>query len=716
MDVVVNSTLQSPLVRTLATTATKDDSFTFHIKDNIPPVSKSRIELNPEGGASGTYGRSYKFKIPQYGYLHDLTLKFSGSDLAIPHALMDDLQKYINQIGSNDYLAAIFGEPRKAATGSPSEPNNQTFMFHAYVPYEEGFTNAYTGEESRDPWALMWLRLRGGQALAVNDAGSVATFLGRARICPFRYSMRLNAVQKNAGYYVRDVDISAPANVNDGAINERVYNGHSQLLQTEGPVYYDPKNSAAFVTATHLTATPTSGSHGQGSLRSVRGERVASTWDWCTQSNLSKYLGALIPSRITLSTHNRAIQTIEPFETLARIYRMPTDKKQKYLAMIRPHLETSPGNHGKDSTTLARTVADAYGTDRTWVCYFPCFFAFFEQMHLNLDTRFVENLEIDVSVRPQSEIFDPADLGPNSASLGSTTRLTNLSGWDLPGHMIDTLPIRRLAAVVSSTISVQLLAYYHNFHDMTSQAIREANYKPNVPANLLVYDTYAENAVGVPATTIIKGGTININLQCNNLTREIVFLCRRKQKTPNGAKECVFEDYATTLPIKSVTLTGSGQQIHKATGVELMLCDPHDFDLSTNKTGYSITNNSGIYADNFASGYVQSKEHTDSFFAYHISFNLSSDFTYNSGSIALQTINNPVLSIEFAALDGWVIQDDVLAVTRQSLWNRVTPFGVQANDENFISDNDYEILVYENFHQMVRIDSNTGAITKSLNL
>jgi len=31
-------------------------------------------------------------------------------------------------------------------------------------------------------------------------------------------------------------------------------------------------------------------------------------------------------------------------------------------------------------------------------------------------------------------------------------------------------------------------------------------------------------------------------------------------------------------------------------------------------------------------------------------------------------------------------------------------------------DNDFEIVVYENFWQMTRIDSNTGSITKSLDL
>ena len=67
MDVVVNSNIQSPLVRTLARTKGKSESFTNSLSDNVPPVSFSKIELSPDGGALGDYDRNYKFKIPQYG-------------------------------------------------------------------------------------------------------------------------------------------------------------------------------------------------------------------------------------------------------------------------------------------------------------------------------------------------------------------------------------------------------------------------------------------------------------------------------------------------------------------------------------------------------------------------------------------------------------------------------------------------------------------------
>ena len=52
MDIVINSNVQSPLVRTLSATQGKSASFTHHIKDNVPPVSFTKIVLTPDGGAA----------------------------------------------------------------------------------------------------------------------------------------------------------------------------------------------------------------------------------------------------------------------------------------------------------------------------------------------------------------------------------------------------------------------------------------------------------------------------------------------------------------------------------------------------------------------------------------------------------------------------------------------------------------------------------------
>jgi hypothetical protein len=485
------------------------------------------------------------------------------------------------------------------------------------------------------------------------------------------------------------------------------------------------------------------------------GQRLQSTYDWCSQANLSKHLGALMPITVTLSTHNRIIQTIYPSETLARIYRMPYDKKKRFLAMIRPHITASPSSVYQNTfafagssltggrltnnvtwlrSAFAGTANDPLGATaqvRTWDCYFPCFFSFFEDPSMNLDTRFVENLEIDCLVNTVQNIYAAEDLGANVLNLGTpsgsaATEGTNLSivaqnsrnplvsynGW----HSSEFR--QRVKVVNDGALTVTALAYYHNFHDSTSQAIRDSNFKPNVPANVLGYNTYSESPVLLTAQTIAQGNTININLSCNNLTQEIVFLVRRRQR--NIAANLIqtkqaFEDFFTTLPIKSVTLTGSGQQLYAATGAECLLTDQWDFPLSSVETGQHTTNNSGIFADNHASMYAQSKPTCDSFFAYRIPFCFSADKTYNSGSIAFQTINNPVLSIQMFPLVGWVINDDQVAAERPSVFNLDENMGTDIGLQT-VYDNDFQIEVYENYWQLIRIDSNTGAVTKSLDL
>ena len=682
MDVVINSNIQSPLVRTLARTKGQSQSFTQHLKDNVPPVSFSKIELQPEGGSTVNYGQTYKFKLPQYGYLRNFVLKFSNTELPIPTTMFEKIETAFAGLDADK--KELVGVERSIHGSAVASPNNNTWMWHGLVPPDEG--NAIYGASS-DPWNQMWLRVAGGTPIT-NGAGTAAAALGAARMCPFRYRCRNNTVFANgANYGPREM-----AN-----------------LDREGPIYG--------ITSSVLNNMPTTGSnhHQKGQ---IHGERINSTWDWCSQANLSKHLGAIFPETITLTTHNRPIQTIYPLESLARIYRLPWDVKKRYLAMIRPHITASPS-----TTQLVRTTnADAYGTDRAWSCYFPCFFAFFEDTSMNLDTRFVENLEVDVKIRARVDIYDTADINAlNQTSAGTTdTGIYNLrDDSHVHGSLFSTANMRDSEAnVLPTTFVFEAIAYYHNFHDTTSQAIRDANYKPNVPANLLTFNTYAENPVSLTGALVMGGGTVNVSLSCNNLAYGITVMVRRRIAPQQAADYMRFADVTQTLPISQVTLTGSGQQIYKATGAEALLVDSWDHPLASMKSGKGMTNTTGLYADNHQSMYVQSKDKSETFFSYYIPFGFDQDTTYNSGSIALQTINNPTLSIDLLPLEGWVLNDENMAQYLTPFCNRGTLFGDRGTTalQSGVVDNDYEIAVYVNYYQMVRIDSNTGSITKSLDL
>lgn len=829
MDIVINSNVQSPLVRTLSATQGKSASFTHHIKDNVPPVSFTKIVLTPDGGATGTYNRNYKFKIPQYGYLRNFILKFSASENGIGTSIMADIYNQCNNttLGSRTNgnwvgyygsstakgvtydLRELFGSRRTIgnATGSAGGAsavavNSQVFVPNGFVPPFEGLVR----NGNMDPWASMWLRIRGGSNYNYfSDTTDTATKIGDARIFPYRYVPRydaLNAFGRNTfsqkltgsgttgattgasgtnGYYEEGVTFTVTAATsaallfemanwdwsvavpNDGiewhGIDSVTTSLHS-LVSDNNATYFGSSETAVSQSGIIGGALP-SFTTGTGTCPNVQlrnrylGQRLQSTYDWCSQANLSKHLGALMPVTVTLSTHNRVIQTIYPSETLARIYRMPQDKKRRYLAMLRPSITSSPSSVYQNTfafgdgdltagpvtsgvsylrSALTGTTYDttgATGTYRQWDCYFPCFFSFFEDPSMNLDTRFVENLEIDCLLNPSTNIYAPEDLGNNTANLGtpaaasagtngtnlsiatinSRSTLTAYNGW----HSSE---FRQRVVIINTAVSVTALAYYHNFHDSTSQAIRDSNFKPNVPANVLGYNTYSESPVLITAQTLAQGGVVNINLSCNNLTQELVFLVRRRQRNiatnPSQTKQA-FEDFFTTLPVKSITLTGSGQQLYAGTGAECLLTDQWDFPLSSVETGTYNTNDTGIFGDNHASMYAQSKPKSDGFFAYRIPFSFSADKTYNSGVIALQTINNPVLSIQFYPLVGWVVNDDQLAAERPSVFNLDENYGTSIGIQT-VFDNDFQIEVYENYWQLIRIDSNTGAVTKSLDL
>lgn len=793
MDIVINSNVQSPLVRTLSATQGKSASFTHHIKDNVPPVSFSKIALTPDGGASGTYGRNYKFKIPQYGYLRSFILKFSGAELGLGTAVVEDIYRLFANLkapapasqtgntiiymgngtttGVGYDLRDVFGNAK--TTQGSAEVDNQIWVPSGFVPpFDANVRNA-----AMDPWAIMFGRIRGGSNYTA-DADSIPA-LGDARIFPYRLAPRFdllpfiqkarfgqfNAGGNSSGYYETGLTLAStqmgnydpvfalPAEGLDwhylpsftGAGFMTLAPDTTNFLTGTGVASTTSKTGGVNITTTGITD---GGAPNVQLGRRYLGQRLMSTYDWCSQANLSKHLGALMPSTVTLSTHNRVIQTIYPMETLARIYRMPTDQKRRYLSMIRPHITASPGSVGQNALSFTssiisgpvttgasylRTSSAAFGTYRTFDCYFPCLFSFFEDPSMNLDTRFVENLEVDCLLNTPTNIYAAEDLGANVANAGaqalsaaSDTLGTNLTGirknsrWPVTSYDgWHTSEFRQRAPVINTTtVTVSALCYYHNFHDSTSQAIRDSNFKPNVPANVLGYNTYAENPVMVTANTIVQGGSVSINLSCNNLTQEIIFLVRRRQR--NIATNVIqthqaFEDYATTLPIKSVTLTGSGQQLYQGTGAECLLLDQWDYPLSSVETGSALTNDSGLYADNHVSAYAQSKPTCDGFFAYRIPFSFSADRTYNSGSIALQTINNPVLTITFFDLHGWVIQDENLAAKLPCVFNQDENYGPNTGKQT-VFDNDFQIEIYENYWQLIRIDSNTGAVTKSLDL
>jgi hypothetical protein len=243
--------------------------------------------------------------------------------------------------------------------------------------------------------------------------------------------------------------------------------------------------------------------------------------------------------------------------------------------------------------------------------------------------------------------------------------------------------LRTFDQVPSNYVRVQALTFFHNFHDATAQAIRDSNFKPETPANLLQYNTYTETDRLLTATELQKTRTIHIPITTNNLVFGTTVMVRRRSLGTSAGKR---DHYFQTLPLKNLVLTASGQQIYQSELDENVLTDCWDFDLATGKVGRKYNNAVSI----------QSRVDPltgDTFYFYYIPYSFSSDMTYNSGSIAFQTLNNPILSLTVDVGDGASKPFDLIP-----------------------QDNEWTIQVFHNYFNMLRIDSNTGAITRSLDL
>lgn len=872
MDVWINSLIQSPLVRTLARTKGKSQSFTFNIPDNVPPASFSKIVLDAQNAGDNRYGRNYKIKVPQYGYLRDAVLKFTVRENVI-HPEVVGVVKELFNAGTTFTLDDIQVGGSYAAAGTPGATGTRTAMNLSWYNLQRGcvlntgggtdFATATIDRTAQDDcsilapqFASLYGTLHNGTG--VQTAGTGAT--ARNGIDSVKYG------DTSAGFdtplttpFTSDGNVSGPDARAIGPLSTALtLNGNPKLWSKVLSFYYNIyqlahnskgislpsitfgsgsvtpteykvakmvwdrlKNQPQYTTTVTIRPTATlpetlGSEGGDGEVTKTlstatthatansevsvvlppyittisRGGRtfwvprlpqlqvdglgnvvgvefvamslihpnddatsfdktqlslLSSTtadkdknarkfefadddadrdewnmWDWQTESQYYPGFAANVAERVTLSTHNKPIQTIFPQETFARIQRMSQSERYRYLKMMEPVISKQGST---DGTNTAKNGEKVF--------YLPLFLSSTENCSYNFDTRFVEQLDIDVNVNSMDNVYVSTDVqkqeGVQNAIVGvsdwigqyrdnvfafgwtrtspaSATGITTGSGAILyaleftgaanvypesyriyanyaPRNYV--LWLRTFDQVPANYIRVQALTFFHNFHDATAQAIRDSNFKPETPANLLQYNTYTETERFLKATELQKTQTIHIPITTNNLVFGTTVMIRRRSLGTSAGKR---DHYFQTLPLKNLTLTASGQQIYQSELDENVLTDCWDFDLATGKVGRKYNNAVSI----------QSRVDPltgDTFYFYYIPYSFSSDMTYNSGSIAFQTLNNPILSLTVDVGDG-----------------ASKPFDLIPRDD------EWTIQVFHNYFNMLRIDSNTGAITRSLDL
>lgn len=874
MDVVINSQIQSPLVRTLARTKGKSQSFTHNIADNVAPCSFSKIQLSAQNQGESQYGRNYKIKIPQYGYLRDVILKFTTRERAIPADIVSIAQSLykFNYTALEDVRIAgsnlAFSNPDATLAGTVNglsiasrKISDLTWFNMQNIVTNNSTANGYdttTYDATSLPDISPYLcpqfdRLLGysggsdstiatgtngiASGLVISGSGTPAlTTKGDANGAadatagPYTQLLKLNggpdmwsAINR---FYYSIYQLAKQSTLTNGVVtwthplarmvwdalvNEPVqyvqmpiYSGHgvtAPVISTNfvitgttgnlsalsannvlyyvnctlprtavaisrgGQTYWVPKipqlrwdangtvvgvdfvplhllhpndngDSESDITLISKLSTDPSKAltnYRQFSIGSGGGRNDDfNTWDWQSESYYYPGLAANVAERIQLSTHNRPIQTIFPQETLARIQMLEPAERSRYMKMMQARVSQS----GKPGSVAGEKCM-----------YLPLFLSSTENPSLNYDTRFVEQLDIDVITNALDKIFVSSDVstgspttpttlktwldtirniifnfdwantvggtttyGPQTTRPGSgsfvayTTPVSDALRKDLiQNSAIDVFPtsygtyqaltvrsyvlaLRNFQSVPDNFIKVEALTYFHNFHDATAQAIRDSNFKPGVPASLLSYNTYMETVRPITLKELQNTTPLQVLLTTNNLVNGTTFFVRRRFTNVNLANKR--DHLMQTLPIKSASLTASGQQIYTANLDEAQLTDVFHYPLASGAIGrkYNRTNIAQALTDPLTG---------ESFYMYHIPFAFSSDLTYNSGSVAFQTLNNPVLTVAVDVGTG-----------------ASRPFNVTGSDNV----PEWELVVYHTYWQMIRIDSNTGAITRSLDL
>lgn len=874
MDVVINSQIQSPLVRTLARTKGKSQSFTHNIADNVAPCSFSKIQLSAQNQGESQYGRNYKIKIPQYGYLRDVILKFTTRERAIPADIVSIAQSLykFNYTALEDVRIAgsnlAFSNPDATLAGSVNglsiasrKISDLTWFNMQNIVTNNSTANGYdttTYDATSLPDISPYLcpqfdRLLGytggsdstiatgtngiASGLVVSGSGTPAlTTKGDANgqqdatAGPYTQLLKLNggpdmwsAINR---FYYSIYQLAKQSTLTNGVVtwthplarmvwdalvNEPVqyvqmpiYSGHGvtapvtstnfvitgttgnlSALSANNVLYYvnctlprtavaisrggqtywvpkipqlrwdangtvvgvdfvplhllhpndngDSESDIALISKLSTDPSKALTNYRQFSIGSGGGRNDDfNTWDWQSESYYYPGLAANVAERIQLSTHNRPIQTIFPQETLARIQMLEPAERSRYMKMMQARVSQS----GKPGSVAGEKCM-----------YLPLFLSSTENPSLNYDTRFVEQLDIDVITNALDKIFVSSDVstgsqttpttlktwldtirniifnfdwantvggtttyGPQTTRPGSgsfvayTTLVSDALRKDLiQNSAIDAFPtsygtyqaltvrsyvlaLRNFQSVPDNFIKVEALTYFHNFHDATAQAIRDSNFKPGVPASLLSYNTYMETVRPITLKELQNTTPLQVLLTTNNLVNGTTFFVRRRYTNVNLANKR--DHLMQTLPIKSASLTASGQQIYTANLDEAQLTDVFHYPLASGAIGrkYNRTNIAQALTDPLTG---------ESFYMYYIPFAFSSDLTYNSGSVAFQTLNNPVLTVTVDVGTG-----------------ASRPFNVTGSDNV----PEWELVVYHTYWQMIRIDSNTGAITRSLDL
>ncbi len=398
----------------------------------------------------------------------------------------------------------------------------------------------------------------------------------------------------------------------------------------------------------------------------------------------SSYNFASILDSVEFTTlSNKTIQTLYPSAIAAEVQKMPSAQREFWYQCLNgfaagPELaSTSPALdaglvtpfsqlYNPYAERLAASTAVPQVDHQNMFADFliPLPFSLMDQLKDNLQTRFVDDLRVVVNLKK-----DAIMQGTRALLINET-----LAGY--------------------AGFKASLVCVFHNFHDVIENSIRDQNFKRGFPASVYSHNYKREDY------KTVSGSKLTVRLTNRQLTSEII--CALQYQSRSGLLHPT-----TALPPSDGTigpfefiLYGSGRQLWRAYSWELSgpdvadyeLADAHAYgeDLAKPVQGRVVNptlSRAGVAYDNtsrFLSRAVMGFPHV-----YSLRFGFQAHDNFYTGGLALQTISNPYLEIINLGADP-------------------TPWAEAANK--------YDMTVVTKTCQMLRIDSDTGVITTSLDV
>ena len=614
MDPVINSLVQSPLVRSMSTVPSKASSFVHGVRDNVPPFSYQKVVVQAWNNPSTTtQDQSHKFRIPQFGTLNRAYLRIK----TVNQVPTDEVS---TQIIEADY-GTLFSANAADAGVLPTNSNYDIIKNKVRIPWIHS-TQKKTPVDKNHPFG-------GGGSLGI--------------------------------YNTAITDPVDREQMNDsGTGHERNYSAEGSITQPD-----------AFMGKS---------------------------------SNAWNVINVLDEMRLT--TNGKLIETVYGETIPAEVVKMPQGLRDFYLR----------GMVGWSRGDVAGAYSDSFGDPRPWdpsACHrdaygrlstagyltgsgqrvvnmnqhaefiVPVTLSSLKTLSKNYQTRFVEDLELEVKMKELGRGFNEFT-----------------AGNDLTRHH-----------------DVELVLIYHNWHDNIENTIRNSNYKRGVPAS--VYSTNWVRAA-TSAKAVSDTSALSIPITSRNLVTELLIVARAKSAGASLLVEALKRrksDYVVNLMGEfnyKVEFKGSGKTIWSGDSRELLGPDTSDYDLSERRLSggdcayggqarissgvpFSMDEDNGTeatyattmkmaYNNNVATQCGVDYSFGDNMAILRFGFQTSDEFY--SGGVALQTISNPTIEI--------------------------TPYA-NASSEGWV-DREVEFDVYVKHANLVRIDSDTGAVTRTLDV